>query len=392
MTWMLERLLGRLPVGWLQLRYRKGRLLSAIAGVAFACLLVFFQLGFLGALTTAVGLAYQKNKAEVIISGLGTRTLQDGANIPRQVVLDALSVPGVAAATPLFVGALKLEGVNSSDLTLTLFGTDPAALATFWDSDIAAGAEKLRQSDTVLLDRKSRFLDGALLNAIESSTPVVFEANRRQLALTGLFAIGAGFDADGYAFVSDQTFLRLFPDRSARAPNHVLVRLQRGADAKQVIALLKQKIEVPGGIVRTLSEARAAEQTFQTVERPIGVIFGFGAVMGIMVGLVIVYQVLSTEVSDHVREYATLKAVGYRNRYFTGLVLEQATILAIGGYVPGALLATLIYSALADTTGLPLEMTPDRATTVVVGALLAAIISGLFAARRVTTADPAELY
>lgn len=392
MTYLLEILLRRLPVGWLQLRHRKGRLIAAIAGVAFACLLVFFQLGFLGALTTAVGLPYQKTSADLIISGAGTRTLQDGANIPRQVMLDALSVPGIAAATPLFVGTLRLEGVNTTDLALTVFGANPSALAPFWDADIAAGAERLRQADTVLLDKKSRFLDPALRERVENGPPLMFEANKRQLALAGSFAIGAGFESDGYAFVSDQTFLRIFPDRSARAPNHVLVRLLAGVDAQQVLAALRAKLDVPGVLVRTVADARSGEQAYQTVERPIGVIFGFGAIMGIMVGLVIVYQVLSTEVSDHIREYATLKAIGYRNRYFTSVVLEQAVILAIGGFVPGALVASLIYSALADTTGLPLGMTLDRAMSVVVGALVAAILSGLFAARRVATADPAELY
>ncbi|MEM6312279.1 MAG: FtsX-like permease family protein, partial [Pseudomonadota bacterium] len=128
------------------------------------------------------------------------------------------------------------------------------------------------------------------------------------------------------------------------------------------------------------------------VEAPIGIIFGFGALMGVCVGVVSVYQVLSTEVSDHIREYATLKAVGYRNRFFSGVVLEQAAILGLSGFIPGALLANMLYGMIAGATGLPMVMDRDRLIFVLVGTLLACTVSGLLAARRLSSAEPAELY
>ena len=54
-----------------------------------------------------------------------------------------------------------------------------------------------------------------------------------------------------------------------------------------------------------------------------------------LVGLVIVYQVLSTDVADHLREYATFKAMGYPHRFFLGIVFEEALILGVIGFVPG---------------------------------------------------------
>ena len=144
--------------------------------------------------------------------------------------------------------------------------------------------------------------------------------------------------------------------------------------------------------VRLLSDAAAAERSFQTVERPVGVIFGFGAVMGVLVGLVIVYQILSTEVADHLREYATLKAIGYRSRYFVGILAEQAVILGLSGFLPGYLIASLVYGALAGTTGLPITMTVSRAVLVLIGTLAASLLSGLMAARRLASADPADLF
>jgi putative ABC transport system permease protein len=392
MSWLLERMLGRLPVGWLQLAHRRGRFMAAIAGVAFANLLVFFQLGFLGALGSSVVLPYGVMRADILISGSDARTLTDGVNVARLHMLDALSVPGVADATPVFVGSLPLNNVSQTDLALTAFGVEPAALARFWSADFAGGAERLEIADTVLIDRDTRFISPLLVQQIEQGEPVPFEVENRTLALSGTFSIGAGFEADGYAVMSDQTFLRLYPDESSRAPTHVMVALDPGTDPDQVVASLRAILPANEVQVRTLEQAAEAERRFQTVERPVGIIFGFGAIMGVLVGLVIVYQVLSTEVADHLREYATLKAIGYRGGYFVGIVAEQAVILGLAGFVPGYLVSSAIYGALADTTGLPIEMTTDRATLVLAGTLAACMVSGLLAARKLASADPADLY
>ncbi len=392
MTWLLERLLGRLPIGWLQLAHRKGRFVAAIAGVAFANLLVFFQLGFLGALGGSVVLPYGVMQADILISGSDARTLSDGSSIARLRMLEALSVPGVAAVTPLYVGSMPLNKVSQTDLLLTAFGVEPSAMSQFWAPDIAAGAERLEVAGAVLLDKGTRFLSPALVEQIEGGQPVTFEVSGRTLALAGTFTVGAGFEADGYAIMSDQTFLRLYPEQSARAPKHAMVAVAAGADPDQVVAQLRSLLPPDEVQVRKLETAAVAEREFQTVERPVGIIFGFGAIMGVLVGLVIVYQVLSTEVADHLREYATLKAIGYRGAYFVGIVAEQATILGLSGFVPGYLISSAIYGALAGTTGLPIEMTSERATLVLVGTLVACMASGLLAARKLASADPADLY
>lgn len=392
MTWLFERLLRRLPVGWLQLIHRRGRFAAAIAGVAFANLLVFFQLGFLGALGSSVVLPYGVMRADILVSGRDARTLTNGVNVARHHMLDALSVPGVAAATAVFVGTLPLKNVSQTELVLTAFGVDPATLDLFWTPGLAAGAERIRLADTVLIDRDTRFLSPDLLQRIDRNEPVVFEVESRSLALAGTFAIGAGFEADGYAVLSDQTYLRLYPDQSPRAPKHLMIRVQPGADPDRVVEALRARLPAEEVQVRTLADAATAERQFQTVERPVGIIFGFGAIMGVLVGLVIVYQVLSTEVADHLREYATLKAIGYPGRYFIGIVAEQAVILGLAGFVPGYLVSSAIYGALAGTTGLPIAMTGGRVALVLFGTLGACMLSGLLAARRLASADPADLY
>ena len=114
--------------------------------------------------------------------------------------------------------------------------------------------------------------------------------------------------------------------------------------------------------------------------------------MGMLVGIVIVYQVLSTDVADHLREYATLKVAGYPHRFFIGIVLEEALILAVLGFLPGIVIASGFYAALNAATGLPLVMTWQVAVAVLAGTIAACALSGTIATRRLAAADPADLF
>ncbi len=145
-------------------------------------------------------------------------------------------------------------------------------------------------------------------------------------------------------------------------------------------------------LVRTVQEASAKDQAFQTTQRPVGLVFGFGVVIGILVGIIIVYQVLSTDVADHLKEYATFKAIGYPQRFFLGLVFEEALILAVLGFVPGFLVSLGLYAAVAATTGLPLAMTGARAGVVLLGSVVMCTLSGAVATRKLARANPADLF
>ncbi|MEM6409770.1 MAG: FtsX-like permease family protein [Pseudomonadota bacterium] len=392
MTWLLERLLGRIPLGWLQLTNRKGRFASAVVGVGFAVTLVLFQLGFIGALSGSVTLPYQSMRADVILSGPDARTLTDGTAIPRQRVYEALSVPQVDSASPIYIGTALYEIPNGRDASFRIFGVEPARRADFWAPEIAAFAPILEIARTGIIDSASRSIPPEFLAGIGTGDPKVLDLNGIATGLVGTFEIGAGFDADGYIFVSTRTFFQIFPEQSAATPAHVFIRAAVGAEPGAVAAQIARQFDPAETLTRTLTQAVEDEVRVQTVEAPIGIIFGFGALMGVFVGVVIVYQVLSTEVSDHIKEYATLKAVGYRNRFFSGVVLEQAAILGLSGFIPGALLANMLYGMIAGATGLPMVMDRDRLIVVLVGTLLACTVSGLLAARRLSSAEPAELY
>ncbi len=391
MTALLARLLGRLPIGWLQLTHSRPRMAAALAGVAFANVLVFVQLGMMGALNGTVGMTYDPVRADILISSSDANTLTDGSPLSRRVLFQALSEPGVAAASPFYLGKVDWTRGDGSTASLNVYAL-PVEAARFAGPVVAGSLGALALPESALIDRRTRGADAEAMARITPDAPLRFEANGRTVTATGSFALGGGFSADGAMVVSDQTFLRLFPSRIAGTPTHVLVDVVPGADAAAVAARLADRLAGEAVQVRTMAAAQAADLSYQTTQRPTGVIFGFGVAMGVLVGLVIVYQVLSTDVADHLREYATFKAMGYPHRFFLGIVFEEAVILGLIGFVPGLVLSLGIYAAMAEATGLPVAMSPARAALVCAGTILACAASGALATRRLRAADPAELF
>lgn len=390
MTRVLAALLGRLPIGWLQLVHNRARFAAALAGVAFANVLVLVQIAIMGSMGTATLQPYRFFDADIMISAADANALAEGSNVARQWLFQSLAHPQIAGGTPLFVGNVDLQR-DGRTMTLTSFAIDPAAV-DFYASDIARKAALLRLPDSAILDMNTRGLDRQEAALIRPQSPETAEVRNRALSIQDTFAGGGGFGVDGFLIVSDQTFLHLVPQRSTSAPDHILLHVARGADPDQVAAELRAMLPDKTLRVRSYAAAQREDVSYQQTKRPTGIIFGFGVVIGILVGLVIVYQVLSTDVADHLREYATLKAMGYRHRFLLGIVLEEAVILATLGAIPGSLIAIALVTGMRAATNLPLQITPVIVALVFVGTLAACALSGTLATRRLAAADPAELF
>jgi putative ABC transport system permease protein len=145
-------------------------------------------------------------------------------------------------------------------------------------------------------------------------------------------------------------------------------------------------------LVLTRAEFMDLEREYWNKTTPIGYIFAFGAVMGLIVGLIIVYQILFADVQDHLKEYATLKAMGYTHGYLRNVVLQEAIILAVLGFLPGMGIAHLVFTKGADATRLPLEMSLDSALSVFALTVAMCAGSGLMALRKLRAVDPAEVF
>ncbi len=390
MSWLLQALFGRLPIGWLQLTHSRARFASALAGVAFANVLVFVQLAIMNSMATATMKPYGFFQADIMISASDANSMTEGGNVARQWIFQAMEDPAVILGTGLFVANVSWQRSDKT-LSLTTFGIDPTQPA-FFSPEMLPRTSTLQLQNSGILDRLSRGLSREVAAAIRPQSPLSFEVSGTTLTLYDTFPGGGGFGGDGYMIVSDQTFLDLFPARSSGAPDHILLKLTAGTDPETVVTRLRGLITDKSLKIRSFATAAAEDLSYQQTKRPTGIIFGFGVIIGILVGIVIVYQVLSTDVADHLSEYATFKAMGYGQKFFLGIVLEEALILGVLGFIPGFAVANLVLAGMARATNLPVAMSPGMAAIVFVGTVIACLLSGAIATRRLAAADPADLF
>ncbi|MCP9798349.1 ABC transporter permease DevC [Cyanobium sp. Lug-B] len=381
----------RTPLGWLQLRHDRGRFLVAIAGIAFADLLMFMQLGFQAALYDSNTRLDRAFRGDVVLISPKALNLQNLSTFPRRRLLQALDVPGVVDAQGLYIRTVNWRNPQTlRSATVQVLGFDPDA-DVLRLPEVQAQADRLKLPDTVLFDRGARGRYGEMIARLDRGEPVTSEIERRTIAVGGLFRLGASFGADATLMASDQTFLRMFPRAKAGSISVGLLTLAPGEPVAPVVRALRRHLPDD---VQVLSHADYVqfEENYWRVASPVGFIFGLGTAMAFVVGVVIVYQVLSTDVNAHLQEYATFKAMGFRQRWLLLVVVEQALILAALGFIPGVLMPVWLYAVAAKATSLPIAMTLGRATTVFVLTLLMCLASGAIATRRLQAADPAELF
>ncbi len=388
---MLSSLRRRTWLGWLQLSHEPSRLLVALAGIAFADVLMFMQLGFQASLFNSNTRIARSLNADIILVSPKAKNAQNLSTFSRRRLYQARDVAGVTEAMPLYSNILTWKNPQTrQDTLIQLMGFDPAH-DVFMLPELNQQQDILKLPDVVLFDRRSRGRYGEAIAQLEAGEFVTTEAEGRTLTIRGLISLGASFGTDGSLMASDQTFLRLLPRRNPGSISLGLLQVEPGVDVEGVVVQLRQIL--PSDVM-VLSQAEfiAREQEYWQRESPIGFIFTMGTAMAFIVGVVIVYQVLSTDVNAHLQEYATFKAMGYRHRYLLGVIFEEAVILAVLGFLPGVVLPIGLYRMAARATALPIAMTFSRAALVFGLTLLMCLLSGAIATRRLQGADPADMF
>lgn len=332
MNKLFQQLRRRTPLGWLQLSHQKSRLLVALSGIAFADVLMFMQLGFQASLYDSNTRLNRSLQADIVLLSPQARNIQSLSTFSRRRLYQAMDVPQVESAQAVYINTINWKNPQTRRQTVVqAIGFDPEA-TVFNLPEVNQQLQTIKLPDTVLFDRGARGEYETAIAQVAQGKAVTTEIDRRTITIGGLFTLGASFGADGSLITSDQNFLRLFPRREAGSISLGLVHLQPGSDPKQVATTLESYL--PDDVnVLTLAEFIQFEENYWKSESPIGFIFGLGTAMAFVVGVVIVYQVLSTDVNAHIKEYATFKAMGYRNAYLLGVVFEEAFILAFLGFV-----------------------------------------------------------
>ncbi|NJM23909.1 MAG: FtsX-like permease family protein [Richelia sp. SM1_7_0] len=392
MLGFIQEVQRRTPLGWLQLKRHKGRFIVALSGIAFADILMFMQLGFQSALFDSNTRLNRNILADIVLISSQAKNTQNISTFPRNRLFDASDVPGVKAAEPMYIGMVSWRNPQTrKKVQVQAIGFNPA-IPALNIPEANAQLDKILLPDSFLFDRKARGEYSQVYAQLEAGKEVNTEIGKRTIAVNGLFSFGASFAADAIILSSEDNYLRLFPQQKAGSVNVGLIYLQPGYDPVQVATVLKTHLQ---NDVKVLTRAEFAqfEEDVLKKESPIAFIFSFGVAMGFLIGVIIVYQILSTDVNSHLKEYATFKAMGYGNNYLLGIIFEEAIIIATIGFIPGCIIPLGLYQLAANATNLPIYMPLARAIFVFV---LTLIICAIFWSgrqlRNYNRADPADMF
>ncbi|MCP9902967.1 FtsX-like permease family protein [Cyanobium sp. BA5m-21] len=381
----------RIPLAWLLLTRQPVRLAVALAGIAFAGILMFMQLGFRDGLFDASVTIHRLFDTDLVLISPRSSSSVSMAGFPRRRLVQAMADPDVEGITPVHWNLLLWRNPDTkatrSILTLGFEPADPL----FTDPSLAPKAKLLQDRGRVLFDELSRPEFGPVAEWFRGGRTVESEINGKKVRVAGLVGLGTSFGADGNLLTSQETYLQLLPNTPPGSIEVGLIRLRAGADADEVVERLKR--DLPDDVnVLTKTGFIAFEQNYWRSSTSIGFIFTLGAAMGFVVGCVIVYQILYSDVSDHLPEYATLMAMGYRLPTLLGVVAREGMLLAVFGYLPAYAAGQGLYLLVRNATQLPVSMNLTRALTVFIMILVMCMGSATLAMRRLGDADPAEIF
>lgn len=381
----------KIPLAWLQLTREKPRLIVALAGIAFADFLMFMQLAFREALFESNVRLHTSLEGEVVLINPQSNAVNFLESFSQRRLYQASDLKEVASVHPIYVGLTSWKNPQTRRSSeVQVIAANPNELV-FNLPGMQQNLKPIKMPDVVLFDRGSRPDFGPIATDFDRGKKIETEVGGRRIKVGGVVELGASFGSDGNIVTSDLNFFRLFKDRKAGLIDIGLIKLKPGANPETVVAQLRQYL--PKDIqVLSKQEFIQKEKDYWATSTPIGFIFALGTVMGFIVGTVIVYQILYSEVSDHLSEYATLKAMGYSQTYLLLVVFQEAFILASLGYIPGFGFAVFLYNIAKNATLLPIYMTVSRAILVFLLTMLMCFISGLISVRKLQAADPADVF
>jgi DevC protein len=375
----------KVPLAWRILTYDKRRTALALIGIFMAILLVFIELGFFYAVPRGGLLLYDNMRFDLLLTSKEYAYQAQPGTFPIAKLDPVRNSVDVKQATPLYFGFAKWKGgENGVWPDVFVIGFDPAS-HIFEPDSINRQTEALERTDSVLVDSATRPMFGPL-NAGRS-----VEIGNRRITIGGQYVLGTGFMGLGVVLTDSKNFGRLFPLRGPDIVNLGAIQLKPGVDSERAADDLRRVIS-PDVQIFTRPQLEAHETEYWTTRTSVGIIFGSGLVISFVVGIMIVYQIVSTQVGRQLPQFATLKAIGYRDRGLAGTVGAMSLLIVIAGFVPALGAALGLYSLIRQETLLPVEMSHLRVAAVLAAALAMALISALLSAGSLRRADPADIF
>lgn len=371
-------------LAWRLLADRPGRFVLSMTGVAFAVVIMFTELGFLNGVTDSSINFATRLDSDLVIVHPQQEHLKSGVEFPLFYLQQVRDVPGVAVALPVYTSANywanPQDGSRNRVLIIGADLDDPMLRLP----ELAAHRAELRGTDTVLFDRRARSELGEVAPGVRSRLA------GHPVRVVGLFALGPNFAYEGHVFLSTRNFMRL-PNQRPDDVDLGLVRVAPGENIETVRSRIRERLPTQVEVL-TAKEVAQRERDITTRKAPVGIVFGLGLIVGFAIGTVVCYQILFNEVSDHLPQFAMLKAIGHPPRTLTALVLHEAFILSFGGFAFGLAAGGLLYTLLERQTALQMDLTPPRAILVLALTSGMCLLAGRLALKKVQAADPADLF
>lgn len=391
-----------IPVAWLQLTQQRVRFLATLAGISFVVILIFMQFGFQDALYSSATQLHQTFKGDLFVISSQYNALTSQQSFPRNRLYQTLAFNGVESVNPVYLQFAKLKNPYTGKKNpIYVVAFDPAN-SVFDLPQINRLLPLIQLPNTVLFDQASRPEFGAIARNfnrgnIKNQEDIKVEVSSYnasvgyKVKIGGLFSLGPSFGVDGHLVMSYSTLLRTFLDREASYIDLGLINLKENVDKEIIIKHLKDNL--PNDIkILTREEYIKFERDYWSLRTPIGFVFSMMTIMGLVVGIVFVYQILYSNISTNLVAFATLKAMGFKHNYLLKIVFQQALLLAVLSYIPGLIITFGLYDIAKDATKLPIIMTWDKGILVISLVTSMCLVSGFLAIQKLKAADPADIF
>jgi putative ABC transport system permease protein len=388
------------PLAWLNTTSKLPKLALASSGIGFAVVLMFMQIGFLNGLFDSAVQILRLLDADYVLLSPARYTVPSEQRFDVQFVNRVRSINGVSSVQPIYIdrSMSEIRVMGNVSRSIRAIGV-PQNSDVFIDPEMNARVKQLARVDQAIVDRKSKERYGFEKQEVEILREQVAELSGKRVRFVDWVEIGTDFVYDGSLVLSDRAVEHFFPLRNPggaplAAVDLGLVRLYPALSIAEVQQSLREIRGALGPSVEIMSKEDLIKREVGFWQRntPIGAIFTIGTIMGLFVGVIICYQILFTDITDHLPEFATLKAMGYGTSYFLKFVFMQSLYLSVFGFIPGWLVSAGLYYFLAEWTGLVMRLTPSRLALVFCLTLIMCTISGLLAVRKLISADPATLF
>jgi putative ABC transport system permease protein len=324
-----------------------------------------------------------RSDGDLWIMAYGTKNFEEAQPINVREKFAALSTPGVAKAVPIIVSFTDWRKPTGGTTLVVTIGTDAEEGGLSPWNVVEGDISGLGARDAVIVDKS--YLSDLGLNGVGDTAQI----GASRVRVTGMTDGIRSFTVTPYVFTT-LTRSRSLLDMPAENVTYVLVKLAPGADVQTVRRQLREKV-TDNSEVLTKAEFHDRSLNHWLFATGAGVALIGGAILGLVVGTVIVAQTLYSSTKDHLNEFATLRALGSSSGYIHRVILAQAALSAVLGYALGMIIAmTVVY--MSEQTPLPIIMTPGLAALLLGLTVAMCAISALSAIGKVMRIDPAVVF